>query len=226
MHVSIMQFIGTKIKLEEVKGKRVLEVGSYNVNGGVGPVLKNWGKPEEYAGVDIEDGPGVDIVCNAEALAEKFGENSFDFVISVEMMEHVRNWQKVISNLKRVCKPGGIIVVTTRSKGFKYHAYPHDYWRFENEDMAEIFSDCEIMVNDSDWQDPGVLVKVRKPENFSEKDLSSYKLYNMLRDEKTALISEDDFNHPNYRKIQAKLKRRETRKKFRKIRKSILSIFK
>lgn len=226
MHVSIMQFIGTKINLSELEGKRVLEVGSYNVNGGVGGILKNWGKPAEYIGADIEEGPGVDIVCNAENLIDKFGENSFDFVISVEMMEHVRDWQKVILNLKGVCKSGGIIVITTRSKGFKFHAYPHDYWRFEKDDMEAIFSDCEILTNDSDWQDPGVLLKVRKPENFIEKDLSDYSLYNMLTDSKTLKINEEDFKHSNYRKITAKRKRKELRKRFRRFKKRILSIFK
>ena len=29
-------------------------------------------------GIDLEEGPGVDIVCNAEEVLDKFGPESFD----------------------------------------------------------------------------------------------------------------------------------------------------
>jgi len=47
--------------------------------------------------------------------------------------------------MKAVLKPGGFIYITTRSRGFPYHAYPHDYWRYEIEDMEKIFGDFEII---------------------------------------------------------------------------------
>jgi SAM-dependent methyltransferase len=221
MHVSIMQFIGEYICPEDLSGKRILEVGSYNVNGSIAPTLKNWGRPSEYVGVDIEEGPGVDVVCSAEHLVEKFGENRFDAVFSIEMMEHVKDWRPIISNMKRVLAPGGILVITTRAKGFKFHAYPHDYWRFELEDIEKIFADCEILVNKPDPQDPGVLVKVRKPQEFTEADLSDIDLYCMLTDQRQNQVNDNDFGNPTHKRIQAKLKRRERRKKRRAIFKKI-----
>ncbi|MEZ0346378.1 MAG: hypothetical protein ABWK01_07495, partial [Infirmifilum sp.] len=57
----------------------------------------------------------------------------------------------------------GIIYITTRSRGFPYHAYPHDYWRYEVYDMREIFGDFEIVKLARDWLEPGVYLKARKP---------------------------------------------------------------
>ena len=59
---------------EKIMGKRVLEVGSRNVNGSVRPFLKPLAA--EYIGVDIEvDVDSVDLVCNAGELVEIFGED-------------------------------------------------------------------------------------------------------------------------------------------------------
>ncbi len=186
-HPSCIIFGAKNLAKEEIKGKTVIEVGSYDVNGSLQPLFKSY-SPAEYIGADFVKGPGVDVVCNAEKLVKKFGKHRFDIVISTEMMEHVRDWKKVISNLKNVCKPGGTILITTRSKGFAYHAYPHDYWRYEIEDMKEIFSDCEILNLEKDPEASGVFIKARKPADFNEKNLSEYQLYNILADKRVKEI--------------------------------------
>lgn len=177
---------------EEIKGKRVIEVGSYNVNGGIRDILESW-EPKEYIGVDIEAGPGVDVVCNGENLVEKFGKDSFDVVISTELVEHVENWKKVFSNIKNICKPNGAIYVATRSYGFPYHAFPHDYWRYETEDIKAIFSDCEILSIQKDPEAPGIFIKAKKPYKFNERDLSNYELYSMVANKKVKEITDKDF---------------------------------
>lgn len=51
-------------------------------------------------------------------------------------------------------------------------------------DMEQIFSDSEIIKLEDDYESPGVFIKVRNPEQFSENDLSDYKVYNMITNKK------------------------------------------
>jgi len=110
-NVGIMEFFMEAVQCEEFQGKRVLEVGSKYVNGSVRPLIEKFCKPKEYIGVDIEEGKFVDIVLPAEKLVEKFGENSFDALISTEMLEHVRDWRSVVNNMKLVVRPMGYIYI-------------------------------------------------------------------------------------------------------------------
>ena len=187
-----IEFGVRNLAIEDVKGKKIIEVGSYDFNGSLRPIIEAWGNPDKYVGVDIIDGPGVDLVCPAEKIIEKFGKESFDIVISTEMLEHVRDWRKVISNIKNICKPNGLILLTTRSYGFGYHDFPYDFWRYESEDMKSIFSDCIILNLQNDKRDPGVLIKVQKPAKFVEKNLTSIKLYSVIVDKRVSEITKRD----------------------------------
>ena len=122
----------------------------------------------------------MDVVLPAERLVEYFGLESFDAVISTEVLEHVFDWRTVVNNMKAVLKPSGLIYITTRSRGFLYHAYPHDYWRCEIEDMEKIFGDFEIIALEKDWEASGVFLKARKPTSWSPNDLSQIELYSMV----------------------------------------------
>ena len=188
-HKSCIIFGARSFTTDEVKGKDVVEVGSRDVNGSLRSIITAWGA-NRYIGLDILQGPGVDVVCRAEEVTDKLGENSFDIVISTEMLEHIENWREAISNIKRVCKPGGIVLLTTRSQGYGYHGYPYDFWRYGTDDMKEIFADFEILELEEDPEAPGVFVKARKPQRFAETNLSSYALYSILR--KKRIVSTAD----------------------------------
>ena len=97
-------------------------------------------------------------------IVEHFGVESFDAVISTETLEHVLDWRTAINNMKIVLKPGGYTYITTRSKGFPYHGYPYDYWRFEASDLIEIFRDFEIIRIERDWEAPGGIFKGEKAD--------------------------------------------------------------
>jgi 2-polyprenyl-3-methyl-5-hydroxy-6-metoxy-1,4-benzoquinol methylase len=183
-------FGAINLKPEEVKGKKVIEVGSYDVNGSLRPLVKPY-HPAEYIGVDIVEGPGVDIICKAENILERFGKESFDIVIATELLEHIRDWRDGIRNIKNICKEGGIILITTRSYGHPYHGHPHDFWRYELEDMKHIFSDCLIEKLEKDPA-KGVFIKAKKIHDFVEKDLADYKLYSILLNKRAKEITEKD----------------------------------
>lgn len=175
MHASVIDFLKAHLSVEEISGKRVAEIGSQDVNGTPRPVVLPF-KPAAYIGVDSASGPGVDVVADAGALGTRFGDGSFDVVISTELLEHVEDWRLIVGQLKAILKPGGILLVTTRSPGFPYHPYPIDVWRYTLADFRAIFRDMEILAVCSDWQVPGVFIKARKPHPFFPCDLSKIEL--------------------------------------------------
>lgn len=171
MHPSVMDFLWADIQKSDILGKEVLEVGSQDVNGSPREVLKNF-YPKRYIGVDFTAGKGVDIVLDVAKLASYFGGESFDVVISTEMLEHAQDWRTAVNQMKDVLKPGGLLVVTTRGPGFPYHGYPHDYWRYEVEHFLRIFADMQIDRLIPDPQFPGVFLKAHKVDGVGAVDLS------------------------------------------------------
>ncbi len=158
MHVSVLNFFENEVPKEAFTG-RIIEVGSLKINGSVRDIVMAH-NPDFYIGVDFIAGEGVDKTMNAEYLTEEFDENSFDTVISTEMLEHAVNWQKCVNEMKTICKKW--LIITTRSPGFGYHEYPTDEWRYTLDDMKKIFSDYKIHKLQPDPQVEGVFMVAEK----------------------------------------------------------------
>lgn len=172
-HGSCLNFGAKHLTKSLCLGKRIIEVGSLNINGSLRPSVIPFG-PSKYLGVDIAHGRGVDSLCHCEDLVAHFLQDSFDIVIATELIEHIRNWKAAISNIKVVCKPLGHILITTRSPGFAYHPYPDDFWRYSVLDFEFIFNDFTIIDLRPDPQTPGVFLFAQKPLNFIENTLEPF----------------------------------------------------
>ena len=158
-----------------VKGKQVIEVGAVDINGS----CRQWivsQLPSSYIGTDMQEGPNVDVVCTGEELPDRVGIESQDLLICTEVLEHVEDWYWFLESIWSVIKPGGILLLTTRSPGFPLHNYPADWWRFTVRDMLTIFEDQEILTITADpTSDPGVGVIIRKKDNA----LTAVRAYSM-----------------------------------------------
>jgi SAM-dependent methyltransferase len=179
MNRAVISFVERNVSHAEIAEKTVLEVGSLDVNGSVRPHLESLA-PANYLGVDISEGPSVDDVCDVGQLVSRYGQEAFDVVVTTELVEHVKDWRAAFDNMKQVLRPEGLMIVTTRSAGFKVHGYPYDYWRYEPEDMRAILADFEIKLVERDTFAPGVFVKAAKPRDWSPADLSRIALYSVV----------------------------------------------
>jgi SAM-dependent methyltransferase len=114
-----------------VAGRRVVEVGSLDVNGSVRPHVERLG-PASYVGVDVRPGPGVDEVLDGEDLPGSCA----DLLICMEVLEHAPRWKQLLAGIWRALVPGGLLILTTRGPGFPRHDHPSDHWRFTEGTIA------------------------------------------------------------------------------------------
>lgn len=120
-HAEQLDFFRACVDINEkaLNDVRVLEIGSYDVNGSVRGLFEH---ARQYVGVDLVPGPGVDIVRFGHEL--DLGENSFDVVISGECFEHDPHWRDTFDSMVRHARPGGLIIVTCASRGRVEHGTP------------------------------------------------------------------------------------------------------
>lgn len=96
---------------------------------------------ENYVGLDIELGLNYykvkpDVLWNG--ITMPFGDNSFDVVMSTEVLEHIPNPDIYLLEVKRVLKPDGIFFFTVPFL-MSLHEVPHDYYRYTPYSLEMIF---------------------------------------------------------------------------------------
>jgi hypothetical protein len=126
-----------QLQLNGLTPSSVLEVGSLNVNGSVRGLFDG----VAYTGIDMQEGPGVDVVMNAHDLGAKW-DREFDLIICTEMLEHDNRPWTTLMAMADVAQPGCQLILTCRGfderGSFQFHAYPHDYWRYTIVGLTEL----------------------------------------------------------------------------------------
>jgi SAM-dependent methyltransferase len=100
---------------EFFSGKRVIEIGSWDVNGSVRSYFENC----EYVGVDIAEGNGVDLVCPGQDV--NLPDQTFDVTVSCECFEHNPYWKETFINMCRMLKPASLCLVSCATTGRREH---------------------------------------------------------------------------------------------------------
>lgn len=91
-----------------------LDLGGVDINGTTRDLFPG----AKWTGLDIEDGPGVDVVADAATWQTRA---RFDIVTCTELLEHVEDWRGCIATTRRTLKKGGYLFITAASTG----RYPH-----------------------------------------------------------------------------------------------------
>ena len=97
--------------------ERVLECGSYNVNG----TPRGLFQVAEYIGLDWRPGPGVDVVGLVHEWPGRPDEY-FDTIVSTEMLEHDPHWRESLKRMSDLLASGGYMLLTAAGPG----RGPHD----------------------------------------------------------------------------------------------------
>jgi cephalosporin hydroxylase len=152
---------------------RVLDVGSYDVNGTYRSLFANelW----TYEGADLQVGPNVDHVLT-DPYHWSLGNESFDVVISGQTFEHIPFFWLAWKEMVRVLHRDGLIFLIAPSSGWE-HRHPVDCWRFYRDGFRALadLEHLEILEVETHWANPwGDTVGVfRKPSAWQSQQLDA-----------------------------------------------------
>jgi SAM-dependent methyltransferase len=94
---------------------RVVEVGGRDVNGGVRDLIS----ADEYLSIDLEDGPGVDVVGDCREWEPPWPAS---LVICCEVLEHAPDPRGVVDACIQFLKPAGRLILTCAGPGREEHS--------------------------------------------------------------------------------------------------------
>ncbi len=123
-----------------------LEVGSkdYGSTQDLRTLFADRGK---YVGLDMEDGPGVDVVLDLTAefdrIDEQLGHVRFGTIFCLSVLEHCSQPFKFAENTTKLLKTQGQLCISVPF-AWQYHGYPSDYWRFTQDGVRILFPDLKF----------------------------------------------------------------------------------
>lgn len=117
----------------------IWDIGAYQVPGQEDLVnLRDTFAGRDFVGVDMRQGPGVDLVENVERITAP--NESVGTILCLNTLEHVCNIISAGRQMYRVIKPGGVLVLSTPFD-FMIHDFPGDYWRFTPQALSYLTRD-------------------------------------------------------------------------------------
>jgi FkbM family methyltransferase len=158
----------------------------------------------KYTGLDLEAGNNVDVVMK-DPYSIPFGNNTFDVIITGQVIEHIPFLWATFLELARILKPNGYIFCSAPSRGHQ-HNPPYDCWRFypDSYKALAVFSNLCLVevethfparkpniqhfdyshIKDSEyWGDTvGVFQKVQLINDHSDKDNKFKIMANAVKD--------------------------------------------
>ncbi len=118
----------------------------------IGPVLEVGSRPaatqehlclrplfdgRAYLGVDLQEGPNVDLVGDGAHVHELLAGRRFGLGLCLDTLEHCRHPEQVIASMSRLCDT----LILRAPFCFPLHEHPADYWRFSPALFAIILRD-------------------------------------------------------------------------------------
>ncbi len=92
--------------------------------------------------IDIEKTPSLNAVADAHSLP--FKEAAFEMLVCSEVLEHLPKPWIAISEMQRVLKKNGQLILSTRFI-FPIHGSPGDFFRYTRFGLKSLFSGWEIV---------------------------------------------------------------------------------
>lgn len=129
----------TRAKLDKFLSEHASEKKTLDIGRGNSPYARYF---PNSIGMDVVRCKDIEVMADAHVLP--FKDESFEVILATEVLEHLKEPQKAIDEMRRVLKPGGKSVLSTRFI-FPLHETPHDYYRFTKYGLEYLFKDWDII---------------------------------------------------------------------------------
>lgn len=113
MHLAAYDYVAKQVA-EYGPFLSVVEFGGRDINGSVRPLFGD----ASYLVIDIEPGPGVDVVADAASVPLE----GFDCVVCCEVLEHAPNAAKLVQAARKALRDGGVFLMTCAGEGRAPHS--------------------------------------------------------------------------------------------------------
>jgi O-antigen biosynthesis protein len=152
---TIMRFSELVAKAFPKEKIKILDVGSYGVNGTYKEIFSNSEK-YLYTGLDVNPGPNVDYVAVDPYCWPELHDESFEVIVSGQAFEHIEYPWLIIEEMNRVLKKNGLVCIVAPSRGPE-HKYPVDCWRYYPDGFRALakWVNLEVLEAKASWGKSG-----------------------------------------------------------------------
>ena len=152
---TIMRFRELVAKTFPQEKIKILDVGSYGVNGTYKEIFSNSEK-YLYTGLDVNPGPNVDYVAADPYCWPELHDESFEVIVSGQAFEHIEYPWLIIEEINRVLKKNGLVCIVAPSRGPE-HKYPVDCWRYYPDGFRALakWVNLEVLEAKASWGKSG-----------------------------------------------------------------------
>jgi SAM-dependent methyltransferase len=79
-----------------------------------------------------------------------YEDETFDVILSSQVLEHVSDVAFYLSEANRLLKDGGLLILSTHG-WWTHHPYPQDLWRWTRQGLEKILTDNDFTIVESRW---------------------------------------------------------------------------
>lgn len=125
-----------------------------------------------------------------DSMNMPFADNTFDVVVAFEVFEHLTDWRKFLSEIKRVLKPNGIVYLSTPNKtlyspGTKKPINPHHVFEMTIPEfrsaLSEYFTLLSLYGQRTPVYNDHFIWNIVNPILFTFKKIIPYKVNNTIK---------------------------------------------